>query len=465
MEHEIDHILVTDIFKHLISLPYLYYKNRTTGEVISRVNDLSEVRETISNLFMTIFVDFTLVVFVFITLLFLNLKLTFIAMGIAFSYFFLVMIFNLFFKRGIKKIKEQNAATNSYLYESLNSIDTIKGLTLEDVVNDKFNVKYSEYLNCSYTFNNQYYLETFFKELIDGIGITLLIFLGSTYVLNETLSLGELISFNSLIVYFLEPIKNVIDINVTMTRTKEALNRVEDLYSVKGEDLSFDEKYTNNKFKGNIKINNLSFSYDDCHSILKDISLNITSGEKILIMGDSGSGKSTLVKLLLKYFKVDNQKIYIDDKDINYFNTKELRDKISYVSQNEIIYNDTLYNNVTISKYINYDEFLKIAKLTHLDELFNQNPLGASMMIEENGFNLSGGERQRIMLSRALVRDSDIYILDESLSQIDIAKERLILKELFKKYKTKTFIIISHRCANEDLYDRKINLKEGVITS
>ena len=463
INHELDYNLIKDLFKHIISLPYLYYKNRTSGEVISRITDLSEIRDTISNLFVTIFVDLTLVIFVFFSLLSINIKLTFISIIVLILYFVIRSFFTSFIKTNIKNIKEDESRVNSYLYESINSIDTIKGLSVEERINNKFLKIYNKYLNTSFNFNKLIIFEDLLKELVDYIGLLFINLFGTLYVLSNSIKLGELITFNSLVIYFIDPIKNIINFDITINKVKESIRRVEDLYSVKKEDLDFNEKYTNSDFKGNIVIKNLSYSYDTRNMILNNINLKIKKGEKLLIVGKSGSGKSTLVKLLLKYFKIDNDKILIDDKDINYFNTKELRNRFSYISQNENLYNDTLYNNVTLDHYIDYDEFLKICKITRVDEILNRSPLGGAMLIEENGFNLSGGERQRITIARSLVKNSEIYIFDESFNQIDIERERSILRELFKKYKSKTFIVISHRLDNCDLYDRKIELKEGLI--
>jgi ATP-binding cassette subfamily B protein len=287
--------------------------------------------------------------------------------------------------------------------------------------------------------------------------------LGTKLVLESKMTLSELITYNSLIIYFLEPIKSIVDFNVDLKKVKETIKRINDLYSIKKEELDFNEKYTNKEFKGNIKIKDLSYSYNTKNNILDKVKLNIKKGEKILITGNSGSGKSTLVKILMKYLKIENNQVEIDDKDLNHFNVKELREYISYVSQNEILYNETIYNNVTINRYVDYDEFLEVCKITKVDEIMDKTPFGSSFMIEENGFNLSGGERQRIMLARALIKKAEIYIFDESLSQIDIKKERDILKELFKKYKNKTFIVISHRFDNIDLYDRQIKIESGKI--
>lgn len=463
INHSLDHILIKDIFKHITTLPYLYYKNRTTGEVISRINDLCEVRDIISKLFITIFVDIILVIFVIFSLISINLKLTLISIILVILYSFVLFIFNPIIKNYIKKIKEDSAVVNSYLHETINSIDVIKGLSLEEKISDNFELKYSKYINNNFRFNKIYNLENLLKEIIDHIGILIILLIGTYFVLDNKMTLSELITYNSLIIYFLDPIKNIIDFDVDIKKVKETIKRVNELYSIKKENLEFNEKYTNKEFKGNIKINDLSYSYDNKKNILDKIKLNIKKGEKILITGSSGSGKSTLVRILMKYLDIDNKKIEIDEKDINYFNIKELRQNISYVSQNEVLYNDTLYNNVTINRYIDYDEFLSICKITKTDEIIENNAFASSLMIEENGFNLSGGERQRIMLARALVKNAEIYIFDESLSQIDVEKERIILKEMFKKYKNKTFIVISHRNDNSDLYNRKIEIKKGKI--
>ena len=463
INHELDYVMITDIFKHLISLPYLYFKNRSNGEIISRITDLSEIREMISNVFVTIFVDFFLVVFVFFSIISISFRLTLISLAVLLLYILIIILFNYILKKYVFLVKNNQAKVNSYLYESLSSVDTIKGLALEDNINNKFLSIYNKYLNDSYSFNKSILLEESFKNIIDYIGIIVIDFFGAILVLNNSLKLSELITFNSLIIYFLEPIKNIINLDVSLKKVKESIRRVDDLYSIKEEDLSFDEKYTNKMINGNITVNNLSYSYDGIHNILNNISFDIKKGEKVLITGKSGSGKSTLVKLLLRYFNISNEMIKIDNKDINYYNIKELRKYFSYVSQNEILYNDTLYANVTIKKYIDYDDFLKICNITKVDEIITKHPIGASFVIEENGFNLSGGEKQRIALARSLVKDSEIYIFDESLSQIDIEKERVILTNIFNEYKDKTFLIISHRLDNLDLYDKRYDLKDGVL--
>ena len=163
----------------------------------------------------------------------------------------------------------------------------------------------------------------------------------------------------------------------------------------------------------------------------------------------------------MKYYNTTNNKIFINNIDINNYSKEVLRDNILYLNQNEILFSDTLYNNLIFDNS-NSSNLLEISKMCYVDELLDNN-LGFNMLIEENGFNLSGGEKQRIMLARALLKNFEILIIDEGLNQVDIDLERKILKNIFKKFKNKTIIVISHRLDNLDLFDNLIEIESGVI--
>ena len=205
--------------------------------------------------------------------------------------------------------------------------------------------------------------------------------------------------------------------------------------------------------KGDIVIDNLNYSFGD-NTVLKNINLKIINGSKVMVIGSSGSGKSTLFKILKKYYEIPRNQIYIDEIDINDYQTSD----IVYVSQSEILFSDTVYNN------INSNNIIDISKLCLVDKIVQKNQLGYNMLIEENGFNLSGGERQRIILARAIARDFNILVIDEGLSQVDTNMERKIMKNLFQKYQKQTIIFISHRLDNIDLFDQVIKIEKGQIS-
>lgn len=463
INHTLDNELILNVFKHIISLPYLYYKSRTTGEVISRINDLGDIKETISKLFMTIFVDLILVVFVLFMLLKINYKLTLIGVVIVILYLIIVKLFNKSFRKYIKRIQEDGAVANSYMIESINNIDTVKSLGLEEINCDQMSIKYNTYLNSNYEFQKMYNLENFFKDLINYVGLSIIIGLSTLFVLEGKMTIGEILTYNSMIIYFLEPIKGIIDLEVIIKKTKSSIERVTELYEIKAEELAIDKKYNGGKLNGDIEVRDLNYSYYGRKNIFERVNFKVNSGEKVMIYGKSGSGKSTIGKILMKFFDVERDKVFIDKKDINDYNTLDIRREVCYIGQNENLFNDTIYNNIILHRNISYDEFLKVVNITKVNDVVKNNVLSYEMTLEENGFNISGGERQRVILARSLIKNSSIYILDESLSQVDVLKEREILDNLFKELKDKTIIYISHRFDNADLFDKSINMEENYV--
>lgn len=460
VNHTLDNNLILDIYNHIISLPYLFYKSRTTGEVISRINDLSDIKDVISKLFMTAFVDLVLVVFVFFSLYKINSSLTLIGIVIVILYIIVIKIFNKVFKHYITKNQEDAALVNSYLVESINNIDTIKSLNIEEIASNKMYKKYNDYLNTSYRFQRLFHLENFIKDIINYVGLSIIIFIASIFVIDGKMTIGEVITYNSIIIYFLEPIKSMIEMELIIKKSKVSIDRVTELYEIDKEQLTIDKKYNGKKLMGDIRICGLDYSYNGRRKIFSNINLSIAPGERIMIYGKSGSGKSTIGKILMKFFEIERDKVFIDNKDINDYSLLDIRREICYIGQNENLFSDTIFQNVVLNRNIDYDSFLKIAKITKLDEIVSKETLSYETPLEENGFNISGGERQRIILARSLLKNSSIYIFDESLNQVDINKERKILQEVFNYLKGKTIIYISHRFNNEDLFDRKINMEK-----
>lgn len=460
---KLDFFLMSETFKHMILLPYQYYKTKSTGDVLSRINDLGSVKETLSRVFMSLFVDSILVVFVLFSLIRINIYLSLIAISIIICYFIIIKIFNPILHKKIIKNQQQVSKVNLSLIESLESVETIKGLSLEKIFYHKMCDIYKKYIDISYKFSKLFNKEGLLKDLINGSGLNIIMFIGSLLVFKDKMTVGELITYNTLIIYFLEPLKNIIDSDIYIKKAKVALDRIIDLYNVKEEQLTLDNKYTSNKIDGNICFKNLSYSYNGRDMILQNINFEIKRGEKILLCGDSGSGKSTLVKLIMRYFDVGNNKILINDKDINDYNLLEIRRDICYVSQNEKLFTDSVYNNVVLNRDVSYDLFLETCKLLEVEKIVDNNINKYDMFLEENGFNISGGERQKIIMARALLKKKNIYIFDESLSQVDIQSERKILQNIFKKLKNNTIIVISHRFDNSDLFDNCFTIKEGII--
>lgn len=453
--HQLDKYLNENVYNHLISLPYLYYRNRTTGELITRINDLSSIRDIISQIIVTLGVDSILTILVLIALFILNAKLTFILVITIILFLIVIILFKNILEKQILLSKEEYSKVNSFLVETLTGIETIKNLNIEKFVKENYLLSYCKYNRRSYIYNKVFIVEEFLKNTIDQLGVLTVMIVGSILVNKNILSIPTLITYITLTNYLLNPIKNILDLELSWKDAKISLNRISELYEVE------EEKVIDNeiKVKGDITSNHLSYSYNRKNNILEDINIDIKKGEKILIYGSSGSGKSTLAKIISRQLEVDNNQLYIDDIDVN--SHTALKKELCYVSQSETIFTDSIYNNVILDSHLNYDQFLDISKMCLIDEFVQDKLLKYDTLLEEDGFNLSGGQRQRIILARALLKNKSIYILDESLNELDIEKERIILKNIFEKLKDKTVIVISHRFNNNDLFSKKYEIVKG----
>lgn len=456
LNQKIDLLLTLDTYKKIISLPYNYYHTRTTGDIISRVNDLSIIRNMITKVSLSLFIDLPLALVTFIIFYIINTKLFFISLIIVFIYLLLMIFSKNRITNNINTIQVNKSETMSYMIETINGFETVKSVGNEAQIIDKFEKKYVKFLKNIFKFDNYNNTISILKDLVNAIGYLTIIYVGAKMVILGNLTFGDLLVFVNLLNYFLEPIKNIIDLNSEIKEAKNSLRRILELFKNENKKQTFID---NVKVK-EISFNNLSYSYDYKEKQLKNINLKLKK-QKILILGKSGSGKSTLFKLLMRYYEIPRNQITINGYDINDYKNDVIKQNFSYISQNEILYTDSIYNNLKIDKNITEEQIIEISKKCFIDEFLND--LGLNMLIEENGYNLSGGQRQRIILARALLKNFEVLIIDEGLSQMDINLERKILKNLFKMYENKMIIVISHRLDNMDLYDRVIELKNGEI--
>ena len=459
LNQKLDCSIILNTFQKLILLPYNYYKNKSTGEIIARINDLINVKNMINKLILTVCLDIVILISFSLFLLINYAKLFIYLVIIIVINVILFYLFRPRLKRYTEIIQNNTANINSELVQTISSYETIKNMHLESFIQNKLEKNYIEALKDIEDYNHIINLEEFMKEIISGIGIHLVQFISFYLIINNQMSLSNIITFTFLTNYMINSMNNILELFKDYYYVKNSTKRANYLFEVESENL---EKKTNFVLKGNIKINNLSYGYRDS-TFLNNINIQIKEGEKVLILGESGSGKSTLLKLLLKYYQVNRNNIFINDIDINDIAISNIREEIACISQNEFLYDDTIKNNIVAGKKITEEEFLEIAKLTYVDEFIKELFLGYDTKLEENGLNLSGGQRQRIMLARMLLKPSKIMLIDEGLNAIDINLERKILKNIFSKYKEKTIIVVSHRLENIDLFEQLIYLENGTI--
>lgn len=457
---KVDISLFLNSFKRILLLPYNYYKNKTTGEIISRVNDLSYIKQIISQLLTTVFLDIVLLLFSLVCLYFINSKMFVISFFIAILYMIIIFIYPRFIKTKIYESQAEVAKVNSYLVESISGLETIKGLRCEKMVNDRLESYYTKAQATIFDYNIISNGVLFLKDFIFYVGVLLINYVGCVDIMNGNFTVGSLLTFNTILGYFLNPLQNFIDLADDYVYVRGVFKRANGLYEVKLDDL---ESKNGLRVEGDIIFNNLNFSFNGKDQILKNIKIEFKAKEKILLLGNSGSGKSTLLKIMYKYYDVSRGMVLVNGIDINDFSISDIRDDIIYVSQNETLYTGSIKDNILLNRDIDYKDFLDMCCYLEVDNIIKDNLLGYDFLLEENGANISGGERQRIILARALFKKGNIILIDEGLSQMDIDLERRVLKRIFSIFKDKMIIVVSHRFNNMDLYDKVFKLKDGMV--
>lgn len=448
-------------FKQLLLLPYFYYKNRTVGEVLSRFNDLSIIKEFLIKSISLIIDIFSLFIFI-IFLLNINKYLCIFLI----IYFFVVFIF-IFIRNNRKKklfsrLKLNQDNIQNYIVESISNVDTTKSCHLEKKFTDIFLLKYKKLLNINYKYLNYVEFNNNFFKLIKNLLLIITYSIGCLFIIKGKFSLENMIIFISFFQYSLNYIDHILLIIEDISSFKVCVKRVEELYSIMEEEFNQNYFYYKYRLNGSIKFNNLFYSINN-KVILDGVNFCIENTDKVLLFGNSGSGKSTLVKMLLRYVDVPYSMININGIDINHYHLENIRSYTSYVSSNEMLFNDTIYNNICLHKDVSEDDFIKVIKICRVDKIFGVDINNYKKMIEENGFLLSSGERQRIILARSLLRDSDIYIYDEAFGQIDIDLTNKIINDMFLYLKDKTVIVISHRNNSKKYFNRIIKLESGKL--
>lgn len=460
LNQKLDVTLLIESFCKVILLPFNYYKNKKASEVLSRINDLSYIKSFISKIIVTILLDILLFIISFIIIFNINKDILILYLVGVFLYLLIIIIYNTIIKNTIITKQERVVEVNNTIIESVNSFETIKGLNIEDNIIYKFSKNYSKLLNINYytdKINNTILL---LKEFITDSIILLVSYYTFSLIMNSKVTVGDYMTISFLSSYLIYPFRNIIDLIYEYHYVKNSIRRANDFFDIEDEKIYEDKRLEVN---GNIKIVNLSYTFNNKYYVLKNINLFIKDKDRVLLLGSSGSGKSTILKLLYKYLQADRNKIFINNYDINDYSMSDIRSSITYVSQNELLFNDTIRNNILLDRDVSEVDYLNICKILHIDDIVKDNILGYDYILEENGINISGGQRQRIILARSLLKNSKIIMIDEGFNQIDIKLEREILLDIFRYFHDRTFIIISHRIENSDLYNRVIKIDNGFV--
>jgi len=434
------------------------------GEIVSRMNDAVKIRAFINDTVISLIVNVFIIFFSFSLMFIYSWKLALIMAAIVPLYALVYFITNKLNKKRERKLMENAAELESQLFESLNSVKTIKQFGIEEFANIKTETRFIELLRTVYKSGINGLFTGSSTEFLSRIFTIILLWTGSYFVINQEITPGELLSFYAIIGYFTSPAAGLIGMNKVIQNALIAADRLFEIMDLERE--SEENKIDLRKeLIGDIVFENITFSYGTRVDVFEDFNLKIKKGELTAIIGESGSGKTTLASLLLKLYPISSGKVFIGDHNIDYFTNYSLRQIISSVPQQLNLFAGNVIDNIALGEFKpDMEHILEICKTLGMMNFIEKLPAGFNTYIGENGATLSGGQKQRLAIARALYKNPEILILDEATSSLDSESECYVQQTIQKlKDEGKTILIIAHRLSTVVNADKIVLLENGKL--
>lgn len=463
---KIDIPLMLGYFRHIYKLPMKFFSTRKTGDITTRFSDAFTIKDVFTNIALTLVLDIGMALITGVILFRMNSGLFAIILFMTIVSILLVFIFKQPYKKINEEQMQQSAVLNSQIIEGLRAVETIKGNANEEVELDNIEKEYIKSLRISYKEGMLSNIQGVISQLISTSGNLILMYFGIMQVIKGNITLGSYMAFNTLSGYFMEPVSNLVGLQLSLQEANISMKRFSEILDYEEEQPETEQNLYQDieKIDGDIEIKHVTFRYGNRKPALNDISFTIPKGKKVALVGSSGSGKTTMAKLLLKYYEPEQGEILIDGVDINEISNKSLRRVISYVPQTIELFSKSIYDNIRVSRMsATLEEVKDAAKAADAHDFIKRLPMQYYTFLEEAGNGLSGGEKQRIALARAFLKKNEFYILDESTSNLDFATENIIFDMIYNKLNKKSMLIVAHRLATVKNCDLIIVMDHGEI--
>lgn len=455
----------SDLFNHLQKLSFSYYDNTNTGKLMSRiVADLFDISELAHHGPEDVFISILKIAGSFIILMSINVKITAILIFITFFMIYFSLNYNKKMKYIFKENKVKIANVNAQIQDSLSGIRVVKSFSNEHIENVKFQKGNNEFLQTkedSYTIMGRYYsMNGFFQ----GILYLAVVLFGGIFISLHSLTTSDLVVYILYINIFLNPIDKLVNFTEQYQRGITGFERFLEIIETHPDIVDRKGAVELSNTKGEICLENVTFSYDNKNTILKNINVNIPAGRNVAIVGPSGGGKTTFCSIIPRFYEVDDGKVSIDGIDIKNIKLRSLRNNIGIVQQDVYMFSGTIGENIAYGKPDSTEEeIIKAAKLANAHEFIMGLEQGYDTYVGERGVKLSGGQKQRISIARVFLKNPPILILDEATSALDNESERLIQNSLDILSKNRTTIVIAHRLSTIRNADSILVLTEDGI--
>ena len=454
------------LFKHILNFKMGYFDKSSVGRLVTRaVNDMETIASIFSQGLFMIVADLLQMFLVIIIMLVISWKLSLSVFVMLPFILFATRKFQKSMKVAFNEVRAEVANLNSFVQERITGMKIVQIFNREKIEYDNFieiNKKHKKAWLKTVWYNSIFFP---IAELSTSVTVGLIVWYGglNSILEDSEITLGIIFLFIQLSQMLFRPLRQIADKFNTLQMGMVAANRVFKIMDTESKILN-SGNLSYNTFLGNIKFNNITFSYGEGVDVLKDISFNVNKGEKIAIVGATGSGKTTIINLLTRFYQTTQGSIEIDDIDINDMDLYSLRSNIALVLQDDFLFADSLLNNITIwNKTILFDNVVKAAKKIGIHDFIISLPGGYNYNVKERGVMISQGQRQLISFLRAYLKNPSILILDEATSSIDSNSEELIQSAILKITENKTSIIIAHRLSTILNSDRILVMDSGKL--
>ena len=455
--------VILSYIRHIFELPMSFFATRRTGEIISRFTDANSIIDALASTILSLFLDVSILILVGGVLLAQNPNLFLLSLISIPIYMFIIFSFMKPFEKMNHDVMQSNSMVSSAIIEDINGIETIKSLTSEENRYQNIDSEFVDYLEKSFKLSKYSILQTSLKQGTKLVLNILILWFGAQLVMSSKISIGQLITFNTLLSYFTTPMENIINLQTKLQSAKVANNRLNEVYLVESEFQVQENPVHSHFLMGDIEFDDLSYKYGFGRDTLTDINLTIKQGDKVSLVGVSGSGKTTLAKMIVNFFEPYKGHISINHQDIKNIDKKVLRRHINYLPQQAYIFNGSILENLTLggNNTISQEDILRACELAEIRQDIEKMPMGYQTQLSD-GAGLSGGQKQRIALARALLTKSPVLILDEATSGLDVLTEKKVIDNLMS-LTDKTILFVAHRLSIAERTNRVIVLDQGKI--
>lgn len=439
--------LERDLYFHVQELPMSYFSRRPSGYILSRIGEVSSVEAIMADTFLYVLRDVITILVGAVLILKLHLLLGLVSLFVLPFFILSLKAFHKKIKEISIQLKEENAQYTGKLERNINSIEKIKSAVKEEKIGQRLVGKLTTVIHLRIKSQMINTLAGIVAGFVGSISPFVVLWVGVSEIMKDHLTLGTFVAINAFLGYLYGPAQRLTNVGYTISQAMAGLERIYEVFNEKEEDKSGEPAGEIH----DIVFENVDFSYngDGREQVLRNLNLRIKSGEKVALVGESGQGKSTIVKMILKFYQPQTGHVYFSGKDSHTIEVKSLRKKIAYISQKQQILEEELEEKIKDEEVRNLLKKFRLDKTIEDKEVFQT--------------EFSGGEVQKIELMESILREADILIVDEGTSNIDYNSEKIVLNELFEKYRDKIIIFIAHRLSSITDFERIAVIDKGTV--